>query len=90
MLKLAGRDGHNLEALLRNADAEGLAASVTLTEDQRATIRDASTYYEGKVFEYPAIGEVLSAYPRRPTLDVLYHVAAVLVTSLREPCRDAK
>ena len=83
-------DGHNLETLLRNTDEKGFAALVTLTEAQRAAIRHASTYYEGKVFEYPAIGETLCAYPGMPALDVLYETAAILVNSLRELCREAE
>lgn len=90
MLQLADRDGHNLEVLLRKADEKGFADSVTLTEAQRAAIRHASVYYEGKVFEYPAIGEVLSAYPNMPALDALHEIADILVNSLRHPCLEAE
>jgi hypothetical protein len=90
MLKLAERDGHNLETLLRNADEKGLTPLVALTEAQRAAIRQASVYYEGKVFEYPAVGEAMSGYPDMPALSLLFEVAAVLVESLRKPCQEAK
>jgi hypothetical protein len=90
MLKLAERDGHNLEALLRNAEEKGFAALVPIDEPQRQAIRRASVYYEGKVFEYPAVGEALSGYPQLPTLDLLLAAASVLVNSLREPCLKAE
>ena len=90
MLKLAARDGHNLEALLRNADEKGFAALVRIDEPQRQVIRRASVYYEGKVFEYPAVAEALSGYPSLPTLDLLLAAASILVNSLREPCLKAE
>ena len=91
MLELAdGAYGHNLEVILRKADERNLAASVTLTEAQRVAIRDASIYYTGKVFEYPAIGEAMSAYPHMPALDILYEAADILVNSLRQLCLEAK
>jgi hypothetical protein len=79
-----------LETLLRNADEKGLTPLVALTEAQRAAIRQASVYYEGKVFEYPAVGEAMSGYPDMPALSLLFEVAAVLVESLRKPCQEAK
>ena len=91
MLELAdGSYGHNLEAILQKADEKHLGASVTLTKSQRAEIHRASLYYVGKVFEYPAVGEAMSGYPSMPAIDTLFEVAAMLVDSLRQPCREAK
>ena len=91
MLQLAdGAYGHNLEEILKKADEKSLALSVSLTEAQRTVIRQASVYYVGKVFEYPAIGEALSAYPRMPALDVLFEIATILATSLRQKCLEAE
>jgi hypothetical protein len=82
--------GHNLEVILQKADEKGLAASVSLTATQRSAIRLSATYYSGKVFEYPAVGEALSAYPSMPALETLLEAAGALVHSLRQLCLAAK
>ncbi len=85
-----GAFGHNLESILTKAIEGDLAKLVPLTETQRKAIRLATTYYAGKVFEYPAVGEMLSAYPQSPPIDTLFEAAACLVDALRQPCREAK
>jgi hypothetical protein len=82
--------GHNLEAILQKADEKQLKRSVALTDQHRAEIRRASVYYGGKLFEYPAVGEALSGYPRMPIIDTLFEAAAMLVDSLRQRCTEAK
>jgi hypothetical protein len=90
MLELAeGSYGHNLMTILQKSDESGLDTLVPFTECHRAAIRLASTYYLGKVFEYPAIVEAMSGYPSMPPVDVLFDAAKVLVDSLRQPCREA-
>ena len=91
MLELAdGSYGHNLDIILEKADENGLGTLVHLTKAHKAEIRHASVYYAGKVFEYPAVGEALSAYPSMPTIDILFEAATVLIDSLRKQCREAK
>jgi hypothetical protein len=86
---MEGGLGHNLEALLRAAIERGLNDLVSLTDSQRIAVCQATTYYAGKVFEYPAIGEALSAYPQLPSLHDLFEVAAHLVDALRKPCQES-
>jgi len=57
---------------------------------QRAEVTKAATYYGGKVFEYPAIGEALGGYPGLPRLEVLLEAANALVESLARSCREAQ
>lgn len=91
MLELAdGSHGHNLEAILEKATKQHLRKHVGLTDIHIAAVRKANLYYAGKVFEYPAIGEALSAYPSMPAIDTLFEVAIILVDSLRELCLEAK
>jgi len=91
MLELAeGPYGHNLEALLQKADKKGLRATVRLTAAQRSAICHATTYYSGKVFEYPAIGEAVSGYPHLPSIEPLLEAASTLVDSIRQQCHEAK
>ncbi len=90
MVRLAGGSfAHNLDSLLAKAVEVGLAKLVALPEAQRNAIRLATTYYTGKVFEYPAVGEALRAYPQMPPIEVLSDAAESLVESLRQPCREA-
>jgi hypothetical protein len=90
MLELSeGAYGHNLETVLAAAEAKGLAAQVPLGADDRDEIVEASHYYAGKVFEYPAIGEALSGYPRLPNWDKLASAAGMLVANLEDPCKKA-
>jgi hypothetical protein len=81
--------GHNLDTILAAAESKGLSAQVTFTLEQRAEITKAATYYAGKVFEYPAVGEALGGYPILPRLDALLKAANALVERLAQPCREA-
>ncbi|MDP9263753.1 MAG: hypothetical protein M3O85_05475 [Acidobacteriota bacterium] len=81
--------GHNLKKILKAAEAKGLQTQVALTQEHRVEIRKAATYYAGKVFEYPAVGEALVGYPRLPKLELLFAAAEVLVDTLEQPCRES-
>ena len=62
MVELSGNPyGHNLGTLLATATAQGLDNLVQLTDAQANEIRKATAYYNGKLFEYPAFGEALTA-----------------------------
>jgi hypothetical protein len=91
MLELAeSKYGHNLEALFHCATEKGIASLVALTDEESNAILAASEYYLGKLFEYPAVGEALRAYPQLPPLDSLFEAATNLIESLRQPCREVK
>lgn len=81
--------GHNLEAILVSAETNNIDLTVTLSSVQKAEIKKATFYYLGKVFEYPASGEAIVAYPELPNLDVLIDTALHLVAKLEVPCREA-
>ncbi|WP_409938714.1 hypothetical protein [Inhella sp.] len=85
-----GPFGHKLSTILSEAEATGLLDAVPLSATHRDAIKTAETYYAGKVFEYPAVGEALSAYPSMPPLNSLFEAAALLTSSLAQPCREAK
>lgn len=81
---------HSLDTLLTSALDANLTESIRLTDAQCEAIRRANTYYSGKLFEYPGIGEAMAAYPQMPPVDVLFEAALSLVESLRQACRDIK
>ena len=82
--------GHNLDRLLAAADERGLDATIQLSIEHRAEVHKAADYYAGKLFEYPAVGEAIRAYPGLPDINSLLEVARYLVTSLAEPCLNAQ
>jgi hypothetical protein len=82
--------GHNLETILAAAEAKGLQSQVSISLEHRTEICKSATYYGGKVFEYPAVGEALAGYPGLPKLDLLVEAATFLVESLAQPCREAE
>ncbi len=84
-----GAFGHNLKSLLAEAEQHGLLTFVHMGEPQLAEVRRASTYYAEKVFEYPALGEAIFAYPKNPDTNLLLGATEMLVAALREPCLDA-
>lgn len=91
MIELAESSfGHNLTFTLKKAEASNLKTIVPLSNAHCAAIRLASVYYSGKVFEYPAVGEAMLAYPSMPPLDTLFDAASILVQALHQPCREAK
>jgi hypothetical protein len=91
MVDLAdGQFGHKLSAILTEAEAADLLALVPLSSAHRKAITSAESYYACKVFEYPAVGEALSAYPSMPPIDALFEAASLLTRSLATPCREAK
>ena len=83
-----GAYGHNLDTILASADSKGMAEFVSLTDEHRAEIRDATLYYAGKVFEYPALSEAVVAYKRAPDISILLSAASALIEALAEPCRE--
>lgn len=91
MIRLAeGPYAHNLESLLAKANDAGLPKVAAFTDAQGNAIRLATTYYSGKVFEYPAVGEAFNAYPHMPPIEPLTEAASFLVEALRQPCHQAK
>lgn len=83
------RFGHNLDSILAEAEAQGLNDLVPLPTHQKEEVLKVSYYYAGKVFEYPAMGEAIVAYPRLPDLSVLLQAAQTLLQGLDIPCKDA-
>jgi hypothetical protein len=91
MIELAENSyGHNLQALLSRAEALNFSNLVPLTRQHLTAIQQASDYYAGKVFEYPAVGEAMSGYPKMPSIDILCNAAEILVESLHIPSREAE
>ncbi len=91
MIELANSSsGHKLEALLAKAQELKLSEFVPLTMEQLTSIRQASTYYAGKLFEYPALGEAMTGYPKMPAIDTLIEAATLMVESLRKPSLEAE
>ena len=89
MVELAdGKLAHKLGALLSAAEEASLSKIVSLSDAQENAVRLAETYYAGKVFEYPAVGEAISAYPGMPSLSLLFEVATLLVEQLAIPCYE--
>jgi hypothetical protein len=81
--------GHNLTALLNAAVSEHLKTSVALSDEQQSEIAKATTYYNGKLFEYPAVGEAMKYYPSLPKLPLLIEAATSLIDALQKPCTEA-
>ena len=90
MIDMAKDPGHDLERLLARAKAGGLSEVVTLGNHHEVAIHMATNYYREKVFEYPALGEAIRAYPGLPYYDDLTSAAFELVTKLRDPCINAE
>lgn len=87
MIELADSQyGHNFVRILEQAEPRGLTTTVPLTPEHLAAIRKASDYYSGKVFEYPAVGEMAAAYPNMPPINILVDAASILVQSLEHKC----
>lgn len=89
MLDLAGI-GHNLIMLIDKSEQNDLASYVAISNEQLSAIVLSNEYYQGKVFEYPAIGEMLQSYQKMPNLEILFTVAKALVEALQQPCLNAK
>ena len=81
--------GHNLQTILEAAKSKGLSDHVALTPQHELEIAKAATYYGGKLFEYPAVGEALRGYPELPDISILLAAASLLVSGLEQPCNDA-
>jgi len=83
------RFGHNLDSILNEAESHGLNDLVDLPDKHKTEIHKAAYYYSGKVFEYPAMGEAVVAYPHLPNLYLLFEAAQSLVNALDLPCKEA-
>jgi hypothetical protein len=79
--------GHDLQNLMTQADADGLAQMVVLTVDERSLIDFVHRYYLDKIFEYPAVGEAICGYPGDPgSVEPLLSAGRKLIEQLRDPC----
>ena len=91
MLELSeSKMSHSLEKALDEAEAKGLLSAVHLSVEQRAEVRKANHYYNGKLFEYPAYGEAMRGYPDLPKIALLVETASALADALAQPCREAQ
>jgi len=75
--------GHNIHNLLEKALAVDLGSLVALSAKQLDAIKLADRYYGEKVFEYPALIEMVEAYRHLPPFAELSEAARVLVTALK-------
>jgi hypothetical protein len=90
MVELAGGAfRHDLAALLTKAEKEGFLDMVPLTGSQMAEIVRAAKYYSEKVFEYPAVGESIGAYPHLPHVPDLIEISDLMVSALFDLCLAA-
>jgi len=81
--------GHDLGALLDECEKHFISVISDLKQEHKNEIRFGSEYYVEKVFEYPAIGEAVRAYPKAPDVSILIEAAEVLVKYIKEPCLKA-
>ncbi len=84
-----GKFSHDLAKILDEAERNYLCKFIARDKRETFQLRRASNYYASKVFEYPALGEALYAYPETPDTNVLINAADKLVNALREPCLEA-
>ena len=82
--------GHNLALILKACESNDLDSSIAISAAQKVEICNATTYYNGKLFEYPAYGEAITGYPSLPDLGVLIEAATDLVGALEKPCQEAQ
>jgi HEPN domain-containing protein len=83
-----GAFGHNLQRLLEEAKAKGLAGLVKLANLESEIIRASSGYSE-KAYEYPSLLEAIKGYPSFADASRLIDAAETLIGALREPCMMA-
>ena len=81
--------GHNLVAILTEAERLGLSEYLILTEEEKSEIYKANDYYKNKDFEYLNISKVVKGYPLLPDLHILDKLAERVVEDLREVCLNA-
>jgi hypothetical protein len=81
--------GHDLERILRKANAPGLARVVSFSALWEDEIRKANGYYGNKGFEYFHVVAAVRGYPDLPVLDVLNEIAIALLKGLEEICLAA-
>lgn len=90
LISLSGSNfGHDLSKLLAQAEKDSLTKIIELSESEKFQINRAGKYYGEKVFEYPTIGETVSAYQHLPDLPILMTLTDRMVDMLSEPCVNA-
>jgi hypothetical protein len=78
--------GHDLEALLRAANHQGLHVYVGVTAAQDGEIHKANKYYKPREFQYFPLFKALSGYPELPDMHTLDELISALVSKLEELC----
>ena len=80
--------GHNLENLLTAMLSKPTGKKAKLEQHHINAIRNAATYHDQKLFEYPAPAEALAGYPHLPDIPTLTNAAELLLSYLEEPCKN--
>lgn len=89
LLTLSGAPfGHDLEKLLAAMLSKPTGKTAQLDHNHLDAIRNAAKYHDQKLFEYPAPAEALAGYPHLPDLSTLTNAAELLLSHLKEPCRN--
>jgi hypothetical protein len=78
--------GHDLIRNLERAQTLGLSKIFVVSEQQRAEVEKANSYYVGKDFEYANVMRAVKAYPALPDLIVLDRLVDNLLVVLKPLC----
>jgi hypothetical protein len=81
--------GHDLQALLDKATAEGITKYYNFSSVEKAELEKANTYYADKSFEYFQIRFAMRNDPTLPNLDTLRAMARSLLESIHQLAQDA-
>jgi len=81
--------GHDLQALLQTASAQGIADHCSFSDVEKAELLKANTYYSDKGFEYFQLRFAMRDVPPLPNLDTLKSMTQSLLGSIHQLALDA-
>jgi len=80
---------HNLELMLREAEAFGLQTTVPYTEDEARAVAAVNLYYEDKDLEYPELQSALGeGFGRMPRIEDFAEFVRRLVVGVKDTCNS--
>jgi hypothetical protein len=80
--------GHNLKNILTKCKDLGLSDLVDFSKAQTEEIASLNEWYCRKGFEYFELNNIVDSHDDLPNLSSVKELASVLISSLKEPCRN--
>ncbi len=80
--------GHNLSNILEKCEELGIENIVQISNAQKIMLKELNEWYSRKGFEYFEVTNLVAGAGSLPDAEIAIELAALLISKLKEPCKD--